>query len=109
MNTVELKSCPFCAADASLEIDADHHGEFFHLGCSTSDCQAQHIFYCEQISQLYPCIEKWNTRGGEKVAYEAVTLQSKENIELQIQVRELQNEINKVIKGFIDKMGIENE
>lgn len=67
MSEIELKPCPFCGKPAQLEEDADHHGEFFSLGCSSgydSGCPGHHVFYTEAAEDRNKCITAWNTRAA---------------------------------------------
>ena len=67
---IELKPCPFCGADAELEHDNDHHGEWFNLGCSRhwdrvapdDACVGARLWYTEIVKSEDEAIEAWNTR-----------------------------------------------
>jgi hypothetical protein len=70
----ELLPCPFCGADAEIEQDSDHHGEWFNLGCSRhwghvrnpdhqNTCIAGRIFYTETDVTEAEAIASWNTRS----------------------------------------------
>lgn len=66
----ELKPCPFCGGEAELELDNDHHGEWFNLGCINhwgrldpdDACLGGRLFYTEDLSQKDAAITAWNTR-----------------------------------------------
>lgn len=74
----QLKDCPFCGRTAYLQVESDHHGEFFSLGCGVkfhargigSDeevvCPGHVPYYTEPIENLKTAIERWNTRTAEK-------------------------------------------
>ena len=59
---IELKPCPFCGADGKLVQDQDHHGEYYTLGCSFTECLANGLFYTEVEIPLEHAIAAWNTR-----------------------------------------------
>lgn len=69
----DLKPCPFCGAPAQLEEDADHHGEWFNLGCSRhwdakgvkdgEQCPGGRIWYTEDPEGMGKAISAWNTRA----------------------------------------------
>ena len=79
-----LKPCPFCGADAELELGSDHHGDWFNLGCSrhwdhqrnpdhTNTCIAGRILYTETDVPQAEAIAAWNTRtASAPVATEAM-------------------------------------
>ena len=61
----ELKPCPFCGKPGVLKQEEDHHGEFYHLGCSSIECPANHILYTMTPEEM-PVVEAviwWNTRA----------------------------------------------
>lgn len=62
----KLKPCPFCGKFALLQLDSDHHGDFFNLGCSDEKCIATWVYYAENTLMLDSCIKKWNTRIPEQ-------------------------------------------
>jgi hypothetical protein len=66
MKNPELKPCPFCGKEALIQLDSDHHGDFFNLGCSDINCMAKWMFYTRDIEDLDKSIEKWNTRIPEQ-------------------------------------------
>ena len=61
----DLKPCPFCGAPASLEIDSDHHGVYYNLGCSIKGCLARWVCYTEDsdIRSIETAVNLWNKRA----------------------------------------------
>ncbi len=65
---VRLLPCPFCGAQASLEQDSDHHGDWFNLGCSRhwgavdDGCCGGRLWYTADPSELEGAIAAWNRR-----------------------------------------------
>jgi len=65
----ELKPCPFCGANAELERESDHHGEWFNLGCSShfgktdAPCIAGRIIYTQDLPEMESAIAAWNRRA----------------------------------------------
>jgi hypothetical protein len=47
-----------------LEIEEDHHGEYYYLGCKSPLCLAHHVYYTESPKQtpVAVAIHRWNTR-----------------------------------------------
>lgn len=61
----QLKPCPFCGSEATLEIDEDHHGAFYTLGCQGKLCPAHLAYYTmspEDDMSVEEAISKWNHR-----------------------------------------------
>lgn len=59
----KLLPCPFCGGEAYLDMDSDHHGEWFNLGCKDSDCFMHMAFYTEPPDTQLSAIKQWNTRA----------------------------------------------
>lgn len=65
-----LLPCPFCGSPALLELDQDHHGGWFNLGCSRhfgntdKDCPAGRAWYTCGLEEKDEAIRKWNTRAA---------------------------------------------
>lgn len=59
-----LLPCPFCGSPGLLEIEEDHHGEYYYLGCKSPLCLAHHVYYTESPKQtpVAVAIHRWNTR-----------------------------------------------
>lgn len=55
--------CPFCGSKAVFQLDADHHGEFFELGCPDENCTGHWAYYTEEIANRDKAITAWNTRA----------------------------------------------
>ena len=57
--------CPFCGKEAKLEVENDHHGETFNLGCSDQDCIAYHLLYTIDTEEMSveDGIRAWNSRN----------------------------------------------
>jgi len=55
--------CPFCGSKAVFQLDADHHGEFFELGCPDENCTGHWAYYTEEIANRDKAIAAWNTRA----------------------------------------------
>lgn len=62
--TTELKPCPFCGKPAELEIDGDHRGIFFTLGCPDGDCAGRWVYYTQDIEEKDAAVERWNRRAA---------------------------------------------
>lgn len=60
----ELKPCPFCGKPAEHKREADHHGEFFRLGCPDKDCCAHMTYYTELQEDEPAAIAAWNRRAN---------------------------------------------
>lgn len=58
----ELLPCPFCGKPARLDMEGDHHGGFFSLGCCADRCPGRYVYYTESIDCLDTAIARWNTR-----------------------------------------------
>lgn len=61
----DLKPCPFCGKKARLDMNEDHHGEYYFLGCSGNDCIAREILACIPVSDMpiSEAVEYWNKRS----------------------------------------------
>jgi Restriction alleviation protein Lar len=68
----DLLPCPFCGSPAELELDSDHHGEWFNLGCSNhwekvrepaKPCVGGRLFYTEPLEERDAAISAWNSRA----------------------------------------------
>lgn len=58
----KLKPCPYCNEKAKIIKETDHHGEYYNLGCSFSECIAADAFYTETEVPLEDAILRWNSR-----------------------------------------------
>jgi len=60
----ELKPCPFCGGAAQCKVEEDHHGTFYSMGCSNSDCVAHEIYYTvpEEDLPMEQAVSNWNRR-----------------------------------------------
>jgi hypothetical protein len=65
MSEVELKPCPFCGGKAECLTERDHHGAYFTLGCSDTDCIAYHLSYTLLMKDFDVIAAAWNRRAGE--------------------------------------------
>jgi hypothetical protein len=65
MKDTGLKPCPFCGKEALLQLESDHHGTFFNLGCPDDNCIAKWMLYTRDIEDLGESIDKWNNRPEE--------------------------------------------
>lgn len=61
---MDLRHCPFCGKPAQCKVEEDHHGNFYSLGCSNSDCVAHEIYYAvpEEDLPMEQAAFNWNRR-----------------------------------------------
>lgn len=61
----DMKPCPFCGKPAKLQVETDHHGDYYFLGCSDENCIAHTIMLCIPVDDMpiSEAAEHWNRRS----------------------------------------------
>lgn len=89
----KLKPCPYCNEKAKIIKETDHHGEYYNLGCSFSECIAADAFYTETEVPLEDAILRWNSRPIEDSLCDQLAACQKELAEAKAEIERLKKQI----------------